>query len=116
MMITSWKCRPRNSTGRFWLTELPYQIRPRRLQQSHLDLFRAHLSVLGKGFLQRPKKTQLIALLSLILPNNRVQPCNQVPVRFEVRLNFLDDSIQGILPEEQSAIVINQRERLFDGI
>jgi hypothetical protein len=33
MMITSWKCRPRNSLGRSWLTESPYQNRPPRLQQ-----------------------------------------------------------------------------------
>src|SRR5262249_6056427 len=28
MTITSSKCRPRNSTGRFWLTVLPYQKPP----------------------------------------------------------------------------------------
>src|SRR5262249_24121302 len=28
MTITSSKCRPRNSTGRFWLTVLPYQTPP----------------------------------------------------------------------------------------
>ena len=32
-MITSRKCRPRNSAGRFWLTESTYQIRPPDLQQ-----------------------------------------------------------------------------------
>jgi hypothetical protein len=32
-MITSWKCRPRNNAGRFWLTESPYQICPPQSQQ-----------------------------------------------------------------------------------
>src|SRR5262245_54320142 len=32
-MISSWKCRPRNSSGRFRLTESRYQMRPPRLQQ-----------------------------------------------------------------------------------
>jgi hypothetical protein len=27
MMMTSSKCRPRNSAGRFWVTVSPYQIR-----------------------------------------------------------------------------------------
>ena len=31
-MISSWKCRPRNSVGLFRLTESPYQTRPPRLQ------------------------------------------------------------------------------------
>src|SRR5690348_11612634 len=36
-MMTSWKWRPRNSAGRFWLTDLRYQIRPSRLQQSQIQ-------------------------------------------------------------------------------
>ena len=31
-MVTSSKCRPRNSAGRFWLTVSPYQIDHQRLQ------------------------------------------------------------------------------------
>src|SRR5215467_13180271 len=36
-MITSSKWRPRNRTGRLWLTDSPYQICPPRLQQSQMD-------------------------------------------------------------------------------
>jgi hypothetical protein len=33
-ITTSWKCRPRNSAGRFWLTDSPYQIDASGLQQN----------------------------------------------------------------------------------
>ena len=33
-MTASSKCRPRNSAGRFWLTESPYQVAGPELQQS----------------------------------------------------------------------------------
>src|SRR5215467_160031 len=33
MMMTSSKCRPRKSAGRFWVTVSPYQITYARLQQ-----------------------------------------------------------------------------------
>jgi hypothetical protein len=39
MMITSSKCRPRNSAGRFCITALPYQIGPLRLQQIPTNAF-----------------------------------------------------------------------------
>src|SRR5262249_28658339 len=35
MMMTSSKCRPRNSTGRFWLTVSTYQNADARFQQIH---------------------------------------------------------------------------------
>jgi hypothetical protein len=31
MMVTSSKCRPRNSAGRFWVTVSPYQIASRAI-------------------------------------------------------------------------------------
>src|SRR5581483_4504061 len=66
MMITSWKCRPRNSTGRFWLTELPYQIRPRRLQQSQKTGWRFSECPSGCGFeFERSTPTAVGRLLSL---------------------------------------------------
>jgi hypothetical protein len=43
MMITSWKCRPRNSAGRFSPTESPYQTRPPQLQQIRFSAFAPQL-------------------------------------------------------------------------
>ena len=46
-MITSSKCRPRNNAGRFFVTELPYQIAVPRLQQ--IPLLPLLLLVLRSG-------------------------------------------------------------------
>src|SRR5215831_13754780 len=46
MMMTSWKWRPRNSAGRFWLTESPYQICPPQLQQIRLCALKQHKAAL----------------------------------------------------------------------